>query len=201
MSLRKDPDLRHGDLVGGAAECVLTRAQQGSAGAFVEFYDEYFPGLLRWFQVRTAAADVAADLCAETFASALASLPRFDAQLGSPGAWLYGIAKNELRTWNRRRRVDNSARTKLGVRLEPPHADELDLVDVRVDLEAMIGPLHTALGGLSRDTRRVLELRIVEQRPYSQIAQIMGCKENAARVRVSRALSALLETLDGGEIR
>lgn len=180
---------------------MLTQAKAGDSDAFASFYDTHFPGLLRWFLVRTAATDVSADLCAETFASALASLDRFDPDLGSSGAWLYGIAKNELRSWQRKRRVANTARTRLGILIDAPNEDELDLVVLRLDLEAMIGPLNRAMASLSDETRRVLELRVIDGRPYAEIAEIVGCKETAARVRVSRALLRLLERLEPGDVR
>jgi DNA-directed RNA polymerase specialized sigma24 family protein len=37
----------------------------------------------------------------------------------------------------------------------------------------------------------VLELRFVEGRGYTEIAQALGCSENAARVRCHRALTRL----------
>jgi RNA polymerase sigma-70 factor (ECF subfamily) len=70
---------------------LLTRAKDGDVTAFARFYDEEAGPLLRWFARRTAAADVAADLCAETFATALGSLHRYSPDKGSaPQAWLYG---------------------------------------------------------------------------------------------------------------
>ena len=76
---------------------LLERAQAGEVAAFETFYVETVGGLLRWFRQRTAAGDVAADLCAETYSKALASLASYDAtRAPAPTAWLYGIAKNEL---------------------------------------------------------------------------------------------------------
>lgn len=43
---------------------------------FGRFYEEHARVLLRYFYRRTADAEVAADLCAETFAAALASRSR-----------------------------------------------------------------------------------------------------------------------------
>ena len=47
--------------------------------AFAVFYRRHVAGLLGYFLRRTRDAEVAADLCAETFAAALEGAHRFDA--------------------------------------------------------------------------------------------------------------------------
>ena len=41
-----------------------------------------------------------------------------------------------------------------------------------------------------------LRLRVAEQRPYGEVAALLGCSEGAARVRVSRGLTRLAEELE-----
>lgn len=189
--VRPDPMVRdHGS--------ALVRARAGDSEAFGEFYDAQFDQLLAWFRARTACGEVAADLCSETFAKSLALLHRYDPELGSEGAWLFGIAKNELRHWHRHRRVAATARRRLGVISPSVDADDLDLADLRADLEQTLGPLENALGRLTPATRHVLIMRVVEGRSYSEITAEVGGSEGAARVRVSRALSTLLDDLEGG---
>ena len=60
-----------------------------------------------------------------------------------------------------------------------------------------------SLRRLSNAQRRALELRIVQERPYSEVASALGISELAARTRVSRglkALSAALETPRGAAV-
>ena len=47
--------------------------------------------------------------------------------------------------------------------------------------------------------RRALELRVVQQLDYDEVAGALGCSQNAARLRVSRALRALGLKLGGAE--
>ncbi len=181
------------------SEDLLHLAKRGDLDAFGRFYDQTAPGLLRWLTRRTAAADVAADLCAESFASALTMLDRYDARRGgAPAAWLYGIARNHLRNWLRHERVDRDARERLGIHLAAPNADDIDLVELRVDLEAQVGPLAEALDQLTDGNRDAVTLRVVDELGYAVIAARLGCSEGAARVRVSRGLAQLLDALDGG---
>ena len=181
---------------------LLERAQAGEVAAFETFYLDTVEGLLRWFRQRTAAGDVAADLCAETYSKALASLASYDAtRAPAPSAWLYGIAKNELRTYARRSRVADSARRRLGVDVGTMHEDDLDLVALRVDLERFTGPLGDGMQSLSAKVRDAVILRVVEQLPYAEVAQRVGCSEVAARARVARGLSQLWEQLGEGSER
>ena len=52
---------------------------------------------------------------------------------------------------------------------------------------------------LPKDQRRALELRIVEQLDYEEVAGRLGCSQNAARLRVSRGLRALTLSIRGAE--
>jgi len=55
----------------------------------------------------------------------------------------------------------------------------------------MAPALADAVEGLPREQRRALELRVLDQLPYEEVAGRLGCSENAARLRVSRALRSL----------
>lgn len=187
---------------GSRSPDLLERARAGDVAAFEKFYVETVGALLRWFRQRTAASDVAADLCAETYAKALASLDDYDAaRAPAPAAWLYGIAKNELRTYARRERVADSARRRLGVDVGTMDEDDLDLLAIRVDLERLTGPLEDAMSTLSTKLRDAVMLRVVEQLPYREVATRAGCSEVAARARVARGLSQLWDQLGEGADR
>jgi len=54
-----------------------------------------------------------------------------------------------------------------------------------------------ALAGLQQSDREALELRVVEDRPYSEVASRLGCTQQAARLRVSRALRRIQVGLKG----
>lgn len=180
-----------------AASGNLIDARKGDREAFGRFYDEHVDETIQWFRRRTASDADAADLCADTFEAALRSLKRFDPSRGPEAAWLHGIAQNQLRRWQRRRRVAASpramrARIRMATR---PTSDAFDMVEFRLDLESQIGPLDAALAHLSADTKQVLWMRVVDELTYAEISAIVGCTEAAARVRVSRALSTLLDEM------
>jgi RNA polymerase sigma factor (sigma-70 family) len=53
--------------------------------------------------------------------------------------------------------------------------------------------LQRALAGLGADDRRVLQLRVWEERSFAGIAAVLGCAEDAARMRCNRALARLAD--------
>jgi len=51
--------------------------------------------------------------------------------------------------------------------------------------------LHQALEQLPPDKREILVLSKLKEMKFSEIAQIMGCSESAAKVKAHRALKEL----------
>lgn len=88
--------------------------------AFAVFYRRHAAALLEHFASRTHDRGLAADLSAETFATALDDAHRFDPACGLAVDWLYGIARRLLNEAGRRSAVDGRARRRLGLAaLEP----------------------------------------------------------------------------------
>jgi RNA polymerase sigma-70 factor (ECF subfamily) len=157
---------------------------------FGAFYREREDQLLRFFLRRTRAADVAADLTAETFARALAGRERYDPDLGDQGAWLFGIARNVLSRSVERGRVDDAVRRRLG--MEPIVLDDDDLERI----VALDGRAVAAAQALPPARRRAVLGRVVEERSYSELAAQLRCSESVVRQHVSRGLAQLRATLE-----
>ena len=173
-------------------DAELLRGTRRNAELFGQFFDRYYDEMLQFFWLRTADAEVAADLTAETFAGALEGLERFDDSRGTAAAWLFGIADKQLRQWMRRGRVDRRARNRL--RLDPILFDDggYERVEALRDIRALVAPLATAMSALPEPVRRAVELRVLDELEYSVVAEKLGCSEGAARVRVSRGLKQIL---------
>jgi RNA polymerase sigma factor (sigma-70 family) len=136
-------------------------------------------------------AEVAADLLAETFAVAHERRARFR-DVGKPGgAWLHGIAAKELSHWFRRQEVERRAVRRLGI--EMPQLDDESIA--RIEALADVGHQREALAGamarMTSDERVAVELRVVDELAYAEIAARLDCTENTARQRVHRGLARL----------
>lgn len=153
-----------------------------------------------WFQRQTGSDTAALDLTAETFAQAWHSSKRFkDMADGSGAPWLFGIARNLLRQYHKHNRIESAARERLGMPTAWAECDEYEAVDERMFATSLAPRLRNAVRTLPTEQQRALELRIVQQLDYDEVAGALGCTQNAARLRVSRALRALGLKLRGAE--
>jgi len=160
--------------------------------AFAELYDRHVGQILAWSSVRVG--DYGADLTAEVFAAAWQSRKRFrDEHDGTALPWLYGIAHNVFRSSVRKRRVEHSARERLGLSVSVVYTD-FEAVDDRLSFPSAV---LRAVANLPDAERELLVLRLVEERPYGEIAQRLQCTPVAARLRVSRSLRRLHLALGG----
>lgn len=161
-----------------------------------DLFTAHHPVLLRSLARVTLCPEIAADLAAETFAVVVRDLHRYDPARGAAGAWIAGIAKNQVRGWQRRGVVDARVRQRLGI--VTPTFDEPcdDLIDDDIDAGPRRDAVREALRSLTDPDREVIQLRVIERRPYDEIAASLGCSVGAARVRASRALARLRGALD-----
>jgi len=171
------------------AELIL--ASRDDVHAFRELYDRWADRLLAYFYRRTLDAEVAGDLLAETFAVAIERRRKFR-DVGAPGAnWLYGIAAKELSHWYRRQEVERRAVRKLAVEVPALDDESIARIEALADLDEHRSALAAALDQIGPGERDAVQLRVVEEMDYAQIASALDCSEAAARVRVHRGLASL----------
>lgn len=103
--------------------------------------------------------------------------------------WLFTIAMNLVREhWRRQKRrphVDEDVEQRAA-----PVAEHLPM-----ELERRSRALHAALEALPTSQREVIELHWFQERPYKEVADILGTSEGAVRVRAHRAYTTLKSLL------
>jgi RNA polymerase sigma-70 factor (ECF subfamily) len=176
------------------AELIL--ASRRDPRAFRALYDRWAERLLAYFYRRVLDAEVAADLLAETFAVAYERRGRFRDR-GEPGAaWLYGIAAKELSHWFRRQEVERRALRRLGVAVPALDDESIARIEALIDMDAHRAALAGALARMSAGERSAVELRVVGELDYGEIASRLSCTPAAARVRVHRGLAHLNKLME-----
>jgi RNA polymerase sigma factor (sigma-70 family) len=181
-------------------DAELLQAARQDPQAFREFYDRYAVWMRAWLVRQTGSETAALDLTAETFAQAWHASRRFKDMAGGSGApWLFGIARNLVRQYHKHNRIETAARERMGLPAAFAECEDYERVDDRIDAGAMAPALRHAVGALPSEQRKALELRVVEQLDYEEVAGRLGCSQNAARLRVSRALRALTLSMRGAE--
>jgi RNA polymerase sigma-70 factor (ECF subfamily) len=177
------------------SDAELITAPDAEGEAFAMFYERHVDGVLRFFVRRTGCAQTAADLTSETFAAALVARRRY-VDTGAPGrAWLFKIAQRQLNRFVRKAQVSERARRRAGIERIELSPEDIDRVERMVDLQPVAEALRDAVGSLPVGQAEALRLRVGEGLSYRDVAAVLGCSEGAARVRVSRGLSALADLM------
>jgi RNA polymerase sigma-70 factor (ECF subfamily) len=181
-------------------DAELLQAARQDPTAFREFYDRYAVWMRAWLVRQTGSETAALDLTAETFAQAWHASKRFKDMAGGSGApWLFGIARNLVRQYHKHNRIETAARLRLGMPLAFAECEDYERVDERISAHALGPALRLAMRALPAEQRRALELRVIEQLDYDEVAGRLGCSQNAARLRVSRGLRALTVSMQGAQ--
>jgi RNA polymerase sigma factor (sigma-70 family) len=173
------------------------RAPLTTPEGFVELYRRESQLVLRFCARGVLDADAAIDLCAESFAQAFRGRQGFrGATEAEARAWLLTIARRQIARYLKKGVLDRRARDALGMQTPRLHEDEVE----EIERLAALAPLRTALaeelsrlGGVQREA---LRLRVVEERPYPEVASSLGVTEATARARVSRGLRALAAAVE-----
>ncbi len=177
------------------SRCLLTQSRE-DPDAFAEFYDAYAERVLVFLARRVFDVEAAFDLLSETFATALERRSQFrgDSPEEEQG-WLFAIARSELSHFWRSGKVERSALARLGVPVPGLSDPELERIEHLAGVASLAAPLADAMASLPEDQRRAVELRVVDECGYGQVADRLGITEQTARARVSRGLRTLAREL------
>lgn len=175
-------------------DALLLSAAAGDQAAFETFYLRWLPVVAGFHLRRVGSREVAFDLTAETFAAVVVACGRFDPTRGSAANWLFSIAEHKLGDSLRRGRVEARARRELGHRPVPLEDDDLLRVEELASL-ANVALLDELLAELPPQQRAAIHARVLDERPYANIAAELDCSEAVVRQRVHRGLRRLRERL------
>jgi len=106
-------------------------------------------------------------------------------------AWVFTIAMNLVRDAFRRRQRRRETPLDLDGRHDPA------VWQNRLEQQEAARLVRRALGSLPPDQRRAIELHWLEERPFSEIAELVGATVSAVKVRAHRGykgMRAFIET-------
>jgi RNA polymerase sigma-70 factor, ECF subfamily len=164
----------------------LIQQSKADPEAFRGIYEKYFKRIFLFVLHRVGDKQLAADIASQVFLKALLNIGKFKFR-GLPfSAWLFRIALNECNDYfrkNRRHRI---------VTIEDHIVEHLheELIENSRE-EDLRKRLPEVLQKLSVDELQLIELRFFEQRPFKEVADIIGITENYAKVKVYRALQKM----------
>jgi RNA polymerase sigma-70 factor (ECF subfamily) len=155
-----------------------------------DLYDQYAGKIHTLAHYMLGSRSAAEDAVQSVFLKAFQNLSRFRRQ-SEAGTWLWRIAVNhchdELR---RRKRVEE---VPLDAILG--WSNDSDSPEHRRGVKQIDEIVARALLELSPKLRTVVVLRYVEEMPYDEIAEVLGCSIGTVSSRLARSLAALEKIL------
>ncbi len=160
----------------------------GDQAAFRSLFERYGPVLLRLTRRHLRDDELAREIVQQTFFRLHGA--RNDFRRGSKlRPWVMTIAMNLVREhWRRTKR-----RKMTTLEVDTQAAPEADFLPIELRQRSEL--LHVALEKLPTSQREVVELHWFQERPYAEVAKIVGTSEGAVRVRAHRAYTTLKQLL------
>jgi RNA polymerase sigma-70 factor (ECF subfamily) len=169
---------------------VIALVRAGEADAFAEIIEHYQAPIIRYLFRLTGDYEMAKDLAQDTFIQAYKGILKTDAEL-SFKAWLYRIATNNALQHHRRKRLLSFIPFVSGKHDVAAEGENTDAPD-------NAAAIQEALSKVPEEQRTCLVLHFIEGFKYREIAETLGCSEEAVRKRVARGRKRFIEEYKSG---
>ncbi|MHC4621048.1 MAG: RNA polymerase sigma factor [Planctomycetota bacterium] len=170
---------------------LVAQAKSGNQDSMNQLTVKICNRLYPYLQRNTLDGDVAEDLLQEVLLTTL----RFVGRLKEPESfwpWIYRVAQSKiqghLRNERRAQELTLSPLSRSYHWEQPGNADD---VFKRIADNEKMDNLFAAIQRLKKPYRIVVQLRCLEEMPYSEIASVMKCTPQKARTRFFRARQLL----------
>ena len=167
-------------------ENIVIRCKSGQRQAFEQLFELYQPRL-KYYVRRLDSSGETDDILQDIWIKVFRKI-RILKKNNSFPTWLYRIARNEVfgRLRNNEKFIELPEEKNL-----PQYSDENHEFSAE-DAKR----LHNALNKIQPYHREVLTLSFIEQMPYQQIAEIVGCSIGTVRSRIFYAKQSLRKEME-----
>ena len=166
---------------------LMIKVKEGDLDKLGLLYERHKRRLFGFFYHMGNNPSVSEDLVQNVFVRILKYRKSYTGE-GSFTAWMFSMARNVNYDHHKKVAKDGISRE---ISPEDANAGSEDGLNDQMDHEGNKALLNRALGLLADDKREVLLLSKYRELKFHEIAQILGCTEGAAKVRVHRALKDL----------
>jgi RNA polymerase sigma factor (sigma-70 family) len=188
-------------LLGPASSSLLAQSLD-DIEVYADFYRAHYESILAFLARRVFDPEVAFDLMSETFAKALERRRQFRGSTAQEEqAWLFAIARTELLHYWRSGKIERAAIQRFSITIPRLSDQEFDRIESFSGLTQVGAAAAQALCTLPADQRAAVELRVLKERSYAEVASELSISEPTARARVSRGLRALARELSDVDVQ
>lgn len=167
---------------------LIKKAQGGDKDAFGKLYELFYKRIYRYCKFNLGREEAAEDICQETFLKAWKSLRSFSIKRGGTfQAFLFKIARNLIIDLSRKKKEYS-----IDEYLEISSDQELEQ---DFDAKEQERIMRHALLKLDETDRQIILLRYFEEMDSRDVAEVIGVRDGALRVRTHRILRKLRKIL------
>jgi RNA polymerase sigma-70 factor (ECF subfamily) len=164
---------------------IIDLVRDGKIDAFSEIIEHYQSTIIRYLYRLTGDSEMARDLAQDTFIQAYKGIIKTTAEI-SFKAWLYRIATNNALQHRRRKNLLLFIPFNLTKHDTPSTENRIEDTPEKL-------AITEALWKIPEEQRTCLVLHFVEGFKYREIAETLGCSEEAVRKRVARGKKQFIE--------
>lgn len=175
---------------------LLAAVATGDESSLRVLYDRHSPVMLRLLRRLTSDAGIAEELLQESWLAIWRSAATFRGDSSVRG-WMLGVVRRQAH--NRLRRIEP-------IRLALDAEEVLEPADPGADVEADVlasagqRRILAAIEALPRRHREVAVLALVEELPYTDIAEALGIPVGTVKSRMAKARARLCTALAEGQV-
>jgi RNA polymerase sigma factor (sigma-70 family) len=175
------------------ADLIRRVGSDGDREAFTRLFEHFAPRIKGFMLKAGCGADEAEEVAQDTLIAVWRKAGQFDPNTTGVAAWIFTIARN-LRIDSVRRiaRIGPSSQdTELA---DAP--DSAESADIMISRAEDVSRVEAAVGRLSADQSKVIQLSFIEERPHPEIARLLGIPLGTVKSRIRLAMNHLRDLLD-----
>ena len=172
-------------------EASLIKAARSDPTVFNQLYLAYIRPIYRYIYSKVGEVGQTEDLTAQVFLEALECLPGYHHD-GHFAAWLFGIARHKIADYYRSRHSEGRIEDTL--RESEKKADPLTTIIHTEEAQRISALIHQ----LDEHDQELLQLRVVAELNFGEIARLMNSNMEAIKKRFYRLLAHLRQQLEVG---
>lgn len=170
----------------GSDSEIMERVKEGDVGELAVLFERHSQRLLSFFMRMTGSRATSEDLVQDVFMRMIRYRRTFRGDEGGFTGWMFTLARHAHTDHLRR-----SSRHDLPPLPEQEPPSGLPGTAEVVEARESVDLLEVALSRLTPEKREVLILRRFHFKKFGEIAHILDCPVNTAKVRAHRALKEL----------
>lgn len=175
---------------------LIAEILSGNNKAFDELHERYYEYVFRTCLKKVGNVQDAEDLTQDIFTKIIETLPDYESR-GKFRGFVNVMIRNAVIDKYRREKPTLSLEDEEQEHITASLRSKADSPDEILEKKETLAMIHTAIDEISNPTyKQAIKMRLLNEMTSKDIAEILGCSENAVRIRIHRGYKELREILE-----